>query len=71
MAFLNVSRPSALAITCSFAPISSQPSWLRTPRRARSIAVFNPVCPPSVGNSASGRSRSMIFWTYCHVIGSM
>ena len=35
------------------------------------IEQFSAVCPPSVGSSASGFSRSMIFSTTSGVIGSM
>ena len=35
------------------------------------IAVFNAVCPPMVGSSASGRSLAMIFSTISGVIGSI
>ena len=36
----------------------------------RRIAVFNAVCPPIVGSSASGRSFSMMRATKAGVIGS-
>ena len=35
------------------------------------MPTFSAVCPPIVGSSASGRSRSMIFSTIAGVIGSM
>jgi len=37
----------------------------------KAIAVFSPVCPPSVGSTASGLSCSMILATTSGVIGSM
>ena len=33
--------------------------------------MLSPVCPPSVGNIASGLSRAIIFSTTSGVIGSM
>ena len=53
---LNCSRSSALSITSALAPIISTPYFSSTPCCARSIARLSPVCPPSVGSSASGRS---------------
>ena len=41
-----------------------------TPRSASAIARFSAVCPPSVGSTASGRSRSMIFVRTSGVSGS-
>ena len=35
------------------------------------MAQLSAVCPPSVGSSASGLSRAMIFSTTSGVIGSM
>ena len=35
------------------------------------MARFRPVCPPRVGNSASGRSRAITFSTASTVSGSM
>ena len=70
-ASLNFCRSSALSITAASAPISSTPCFFSTPCLCRSIAVFSPVWPPSVGSRASGRSFSMIFSTTCQVIGSM
>ena len=46
------------------APISSTPCFVEHARARRaSIARLSAVWPPSVGSSASGRSRSMIFST--------
>ncbi len=71
IAALNFSRSSALSIAFFDAPISSTSNLVSTPSRARSSAQFSAVCPPIVGSSASGRSRSMIVATICQVIGSM
>ena len=71
IAALNFSRSSALSIASCDAPIISTPYFSSTPSRARSSAQLSAVCPPIVGSSASGRSRSMIFATICQVIGSM
>ena len=40
------------------------------PRFTRPIVTLSAVCPPIVGSSASGRSRSMTFSTTSSVIGS-
>ena len=53
------------------APISSTPYFSSTPLSARSSAQLSAVCPPMVGNSASGFSLAMIFSTVCQLIGSM
>ena len=71
IASLNFERSSALSMTSAFAPIISTPYFVKMPCLCRSIAVLRPVWPPSVGNSASGRSLAMIFSTTCQVIGSM
>ena len=71
IASLNFCRSSAFSITSARAPISSTPYFSSTPCFHRSIAVFSPVWPPSVGRSASGFSLTMIFSTTCQVIGSM
>ncbi len=39
--------------------------------RRKESAVLSAVCPPMVGNSASGRSFSMMRATISGVIGSM
>ncbi len=71
IAALNFSRSSALSIAFFDAPISSTSNLVSTPSRARSSAQLSAVCPPIVGSSASGRSRSMIFASIGQVIGSM
>ena len=71
IAALNFSRSSALSIAFFDAPISSTSYLLSTPSRARSSAQLSAVCPPIVGRSASGRSRSMILASIGQVIGSM
>ena len=72
IACLNFSRSSAVAIASAFAPIiSGVPGTPMMPRSYSAIAVLRPVCPPSVGSTASGRSRSMIRATTSGVIGSM
>ena len=71
IAALNFSRSSALSMAFLVAPISSTSNFVRMPSRARSSAQLSAVCPPIVGSSASGRSRSMILATICQVIGSM
>ena len=71
IAALNFSRSSALSIAFFDAPISSTSNRVSTPSRARSSAQLSAVCPPIVGSSASGRSRSMILAIIGQVIGSM
>ena len=51
-------------------PIISTPYLSSTPDFASSTAVFRPVWPPSVGSSASGRSRSITRSTNEAVMGS-
>ena len=70
MASWNNSRSSAILMASSLAPMSSTPWRSRAPDSASSTATLSAVCPPSVGNSTSGRSRRMIFSTYSAVIGS-
>ena len=45
--------------------------FLQHAHLAQASAQFSAVCPPMVGSSASGRSRSMILATISGVIGSM
>ncbi len=72
IAFLNLSRSSAVAIASAFAPINSGvPGTPARPRSKSDIARFSPVCPPSVGRIASGFSRSMILANTSGVSGSM
>ena len=65
------SLSSALSIASLDAPISSTLYFLKTPSFANVKAVFRPVCPPMVGNNASGRSLSIIFSIDFQWIGSM
>ena len=59
MASLNSWRFSATRIASTLAPMSSTPNRSSTPASWSSTARFSAVWPPSVGSSASGRSRSM------------
>ena len=58
-------------IARSDAPISFTLYFSRIPASASSTARFNPVCPPTVGSTASGRSAAMIASRYSFVSGSM
>ena len=71
MARSNFSRSSALSMASLVAPIISTPNFSSTPSEANLSAQLSAVCPPIVGNSASGRSRSIIRATVCHSTGSM
>ncbi len=72
IASLNCWRSSAVAIASALAPISSGPADPpMTPRSCSAIATLRAVCPPSVGSTASGRSRSMILASTSGVSGSM
>ena len=72
IASLNRSRSSAVAIASALAPIiSGVPGTPIRPCPYRAIATLSPVWPPSVGSTASGRSRSMIRATTSGVSGSM
>ena len=71
MAALNSLRDSAFAIASAEAPINPTPYFSNTPCRTRSMARFNPVCPPRVGSKTSGRSRSITLATISQVNGSM
>ena len=71
IAALNRSRSSAVAMASALAPMSSgQPGTPTTPRSNRAMARLRPVCPPSVGRTASGRSRSMMRSSTSGVSGS-
>ena len=70
MARMKRSRSSALSMASWLAPMSSTPNDSTTPSRTRSRAQLSAVCPPIVGNSASGRSASMILATVRHSTGS-
>ena len=72
IACLNLSRSSAVAIASALAPIiSGVPGTPMRPRSNSAMAMLSPVWPPSVGSTASGRSRSMILATTSGVSGSM
>ena len=71
IAALKRSRFSALSMASGVAPIISTPYFARMPCSCSFMAVLSAVCPPRVGNSASGRSRSMTRATISQVIGSM
>ncbi len=61
MATLNASRSSAVRIASALAPISSGvPGVSTAPRSTSCMARLRAVCPPRVGSTASGRSRSMM-----------
>ncbi len=70
IAALNFDRSSAVWIASTLAPMSSTPNSASTPASCSSIARFSAVWPPSVGSSASGRSRSMIRRRLSTVSGS-
>jgi hypothetical protein len=67
---LKTSRSSARLMASTFAPISSQLYFARTPAASRSSARFRPVCPPIVGRIASGRSAAMMRSSTSTVSGS-
>ncbi len=64
-------RSSAVRIASTDAPISWIPSSSRTPLSARPSATLRAVWPPSVGRSASGRSRRSTAATPSRSSGSM
>jgi hypothetical protein len=67
----NSARSSAIWMDRAFAPISSTPKRSSVPSVARAIATLSAVCPPIVGSSASGRSRSITLRTQSGVTGSI
>ena len=71
MASLNFWRSSALSIASFEAPISSTLYLAKTPCLSKSSAQLSAVCPPMVGNKASGRSLAIIFSTTFQVMGSI
>ena len=71
MAARNSSRLSAFLMAGMVAPMWSTLYFSSTPISARARAVFSAVWPPRVGNSASGRSFSMILATVPGSMGSM
>jgi hypothetical protein len=64
-------RSSAISMASRLAPIISTPNFLQHPHFLERQRGVEPVCPPMVGNSASGRSFSMILATTSGVIGSI
>ncbi len=75
-----IARIVCLEEVAVLGPLDRVDAWRRSarrrsararPRRARSSARLRPVCPPIVGRSASGRSRSMIRSSTSTVSGSM
>ena len=71
MADLNRSRSSAVAMASALAPIiSGVPGRPMRPFSCSAMARLRPVWPPSVGSTASGRSRSMIRSSTSGVSGS-
>ena len=66
----NSSRSSALSMASAVAPIILTLNFSSTPILRSDSAQLSAVCPPMVGSSASGRSRSMILATISGVIGS-
>ncbi len=71
MADLKRSRSSAVAMASALAPIiSGVPGQPMRPFSCRAMARLRPVWPPSVGSTASGRSRSTIRSSTSGVSGS-
>ena len=70
IASLKSRRSSPISIDRRLAPIRRMPRRSSTPRRDSSTARFSAVCPPTVGSTASGRSRSRIFSSTSGVSGS-
>ena len=71
IAWANSSRSSASRMARSLAPISSTPNFASVPSFCSAMATLSAVCPPIVGSSASGRSRSITLATHSGVTGSM
>ena len=71
MVSLKPWRSSALRMDSALVPKSRTPYLSRVPSSARAMARFNPVCPPRVGSTASGRSISMIWVTEAVFKGSI
>ena len=71
MACLKSLRSSAVWMASILAPMSSTPKRSSVPSSCSATARFSAVWPPTVGSSASGRSRSMILATNSGVSGSM
>ena len=66
----NFRRSSATMMASIEAPISETPNSSSTPWLSSSTARFSAVWPPTVGNNASGRSRSITERTTSQVSGS-
>jgi hypothetical protein len=71
MASLNARRSSATWIDRRFAPIISTPYFSSVPRSQRATARLSAVWPPTVGRSASGRSRAITCSSISGINGSM
>ncbi len=71
IASLNSCLSSAFSIAGNFAPINSTLYCCSTPFFAKVTAMLRAVCPPIVGNKASGRSLAITFSTNSGVSGSM
>ena len=67
----NMSRSSAFLMAAKSVPKISTPHSLKIPSSANSTTKFNPVCPPSDGKTASGRSFRIILLKNSFVKGSM
>ena len=65
--------PSHIAMSIDSNDVPRISTWhsFRMPFLASCTARFRPVCPPSPGTMASGRSKRMILATYSSVSGSM
>ena len=70
MASLKSRRSSPTSTARRLAPMRRMPSRSSTPRRDSSTARLSAVWPPTVGSTASGRSRSRIFSRTSGVRGS-
>ena len=71
IACLNSSRSSASAIAVGVAPMSCTLYFSSSPSSWSFMAKLRPVCPPTVGKMASGRSLMRICSTASGVNGSM
>ena len=75
---ISTPATSRIDLSAASAPNSSSTASRSAPENSCEIvissaakAVFNPVCPPMVGNNASGRSLRMILATTAGVMGSI
>ena len=71
IASANSARSSATLIARSLAPMRATLCRASTPRSDRASATLSAVCPPMVGSTASGFSRSITSSTNSGVTGSM